>query len=86
MRADRLQREREIAALAARQHGVVAHSQLDLGRGTVRRWVERGRLLRLYPGVFAVGHARLTQHGRWLAAVLAAGAGAVLSHRDAGAL
>jgi len=36
--------------------------------------------------VYAVGHARLRQAGRWLAAVLAVGPGAVLSHRDAAGL
>lgn len=43
------------------------------------------RLIRLHRGVYAVGHARLTRHGEWLAAVLAAGPGAVLSHRSAAA-
>jgi hypothetical protein len=33
-----------------------------------------------------VGHRHLSAEGRWLAAVLAAGPGAVLSHRDAAAL
>jgi very-short-patch-repair endonuclease len=42
-----------------------------------------GRLLRVHRGVYAVGHGRLSQHGRWLAAVLAAGPGAVLSHAAA---
>jgi hypothetical protein len=36
--------------------------------------------------VYAVGHARPTREGRWRAAVLACGPGAVLSHRDAAAL
>ena len=36
--------------------------------------------------MYAVGHRQLRQEGRWLAAVLAAGPGAVLSHRDAAAL
>lgn len=40
----------------------------------------------LHRGVYAVGHRRLTQEGVWLAAVLACGDGAVLSHRDAAAL
>jgi very-short-patch-repair endonuclease len=46
----------------------------------------RGRLLRLHPGVYAVGHAQLRREGRWLAAVLAVGPGAALSHRAAAAL
>jgi very-short-patch-repair endonuclease len=36
--------------------------------------------------VYAAGHARLRREGHWLAAVLAAGPGAVLSHRDAAGL
>ena len=45
-----------------------------------------GRLLRSIAGVYAVGHARLRREGHWLAAVLAVGPGAVLSHRDAAGL
>jgi very-short-patch-repair endonuclease len=48
--------------------------------------VRSGRLLPLHPGVYAVGHARLRREGYWLAAVLAVGPGAVLSHRDAAGL
>jgi very-short-patch-repair endonuclease len=36
--------------------------------------------------VYAVGHAGLSNEGRWMAAVLACGEGAVLSHRSAAAL
>jgi very-short-patch-repair endonuclease len=36
--------------------------------------------------VYAVGHPRLTREGQWLAAVLASGPGAVLSHLDAAVL
>ncbi len=52
----------------------------------VRSRVANGRLLPLYRGVYAVGHRRLRRDGHWLAAVLAAGPGAVLSHREAAAL
>lgn len=45
-----------------------------------------GRLLVLHRGVYAVGHDRLRDEGRWLAAVLACGPGALLSHRSAAAL
>lgn len=78
-----------IGALAARQHGVVAAWQLlDAGLSTtvVYDRVARGLLLRLHRGVYAVGHCRLRREGHWLAAVLAAGRGALLSHRDAAAL
>lgn len=48
--------------------------------------VRTGRLHRLHRGVYAVGHRSLSWRGRWLAAVLAAGDGAVLSHTSAAAL
>jgi very-short-patch-repair endonuclease len=48
--------------------------------------VRVGRLHRLHRGVYAVGHTVLTGRGRWMAAVLAAGPEAVLSHAAAGAL
>ncbi len=78
-----------LSELAARQHGVVARRQLlarGLTRTMIRDRMRSGRLLRLHPGVYAVGHDRLRLEGRWLAAVLAVGPGAVLSHRDAAAL
>lgn len=50
---------------------------------TVRSWVRRGRLLRLHRGVYAVGHDALRPEGHWLAAVLACGPGAALSHAAA---
>jgi len=52
----------------------------------VSKRVAAGRLHAKYRGVYAVGHARLSQHGRWMAAVLAAGEGAVLSHLAAAKL
>lgn len=78
-----------IATLAARQWGVVSRGQLlDAGLGTalIGERVRSGHLIRLHRGVYAVGHARLRREGQWLAAVLAAGPGAVLSHRDAAGL
>lgn len=81
--------DRAIAALAARQHGVISRAQLlDVGvtSATIGRWIERGRLVPLHRGVYAVGHRRLRREGFWLAAVLAVGPGALLSHREAAAL
>jgi very-short-patch-repair endonuclease len=78
-----------IAQLAGAQHGVVARRQLielGVGRGAIDRRVHRGRLHVVHRGVYAVGHRALTQRGRWMAAVLAAGPGAVLSHHSAAAL
>ena len=74
------------AELAARQWGVVSVEQLralGFGRSAVTRRVRAGRLHRLFRGVYAVGHAHLGREGRRLAAVLACGEGAVLSHRSA---
>ncbi len=78
-----------IATIAGNQHGVVTIAQLreaGLGEAAVRRQVEAGRLHRLHRGVYAVGHRSLSWRGRWLAAVLAVGDGAVLSHTSATAL
>ncbi|HEY8866156.1 MAG TPA: type IV toxin-antitoxin system AbiEi family antitoxin domain-containing protein [Solirubrobacteraceae bacterium] len=78
-----------IADLARVQHGLVALGQLraiGLSDDAVHGWAERGRLHRVHRGVYAVGHPLLDGHGRWLAAVLACGPGAALSHRPAAAL
>jgi predicted transcriptional regulator of viral defense system len=72
-----------IAAVAGRQHGLITSAQLQaagLDRFGASKRVRTGRLHPLYRGVYAVGHSRLSQEGRWMAAVLAAGEGAVLSH------
>jgi len=61
-----------------------------LGRGVTRDeidWrVSVGALHVIHRGVYAVGHTAITVRGRWMAAVLASGPGAVLSHRSATAL
>lgn len=75
--------------LAERQYGVVGRRQLlamGLGRGGIEARLRRGGLLRLYQGVYAVGHRPSGIEARWMAAVLASGPGAVLSHRSAGQL
>jgi predicted transcriptional regulator of viral defense system len=81
--------EARIAELAERQHDVVTLHQLQLlglGRSGVAKRTAIGRLHRIHQGVYAVGTARLTEHGYWMAAVLAYGPRAVLSHRSAAAL
>lgn len=78
-----------IRALAEKQHGVVARWQLldrGVGSGLGFRRREGGLLIPLHQGVYALGHQRLTREGRWMAAVLACGPGAVLSHFSAGHL
>jgi very-short-patch-repair endonuclease len=78
-----------VARIAVRQHGVVSLAQLreaGVNRGGVARRVQAGRLHRVRRGVYAVGHRGLSPEGRWLAAVIAHGADAVLSHASAAAL
>jgi predicted transcriptional regulator of viral defense system len=75
-----------LADLAEAQHGVVSFRQLrELGfsKGHISRAFEAGRLRRIHRGVYAVGHARLSEHGKCHAAVLACGTGAILSHHSA---
>jgi len=78
-----------IAELADRQYGVVARDQLvrlGLEPGAIGRRVRAGRLHRLHAGVYSVGHHVIPREGRWMAAVLASGPEAVLSHWSAAAL
>lgn len=76
-----------LARLAKAQHGVVSIRQLVGPLGYSRKAIERatacGRLHRLHRGVYAVGHTDLSRQGRCLAAVLASGPGALLSHHSA---
>jgi very-short-patch-repair endonuclease len=80
-------RDRVVGDLADRQHGVVSREQLlgaGVGRGAIARGVESGRLRPVFRGVYAVGHVALRREGWWMAALLACGPDAVLSHRTAG--
>jgi very-short-patch-repair endonuclease len=61
-----------------REHGITD--------GSVSWWLRTGRLHRIHRGVYAVGHPGVTEEARWLAAVLACGPGATLSHRSAAEL
>lgn len=79
----------EVAHLAQAQHGVVARWQLmDIGmtERAIEHRIATGRLHRVARGVYAVGHSRISQPGRWMAALLSSGPGAVLSHWSAAAL
>lgn len=83
------ERERALSTLATRQHGVVARQQLQalgFGEEAIKLRLGAARLNTLHREVYAVGHTRVSQQGRWLAAVLAYGDGALLSHRNAAAL
>jgi very-short-patch-repair endonuclease len=81
--------DRAIAARARRQHGVIAREQLaelGLSRDAIDHRVAIGRLHVVHRGVYAVGHTVLGRSGRWMAAVLACGPDAALSHASAAAL
>ena len=78
-----------LARLATRQSGVVSRRQLaafGFERNEIGWRVSKRRLIRVHRGVYAVGHADLSDRGRCVAALLAAGPGAILSHRTALAL
>ena len=68
----------QLAKLAARQHGVLTARQLGMTSGAITKRVRAGTLHRVHRGVYAVGHARLSEKGAFSAAVLAAGKGAAL--------
>lgn len=78
----------EALALAESQHGLLAPWQLaDLGCRSAIRWARRsGSLVAVRPGVVALGHRSRTREAAWMAAVLAAGPGALLSHQSAAEL
>jgi len=81
--------DRQLARLATRQQGIVERRELiglGLSAAAVDHRVRTGRLIVLYRGVYAVGHAALSELGQLRAALVAAGPTAVLSHATAAAL
>lgn len=76
-------------ALVARQHGIVTRDDL-LGIGfspaAIEHRIAKGRLRRIGQGVYTVSRPKVSREGRWMAAILPCGEGAVLSHRSAAAL
>jgi very-short-patch-repair endonuclease len=81
--------DRGVAALAEQQHGVVGRGQLvrlGLTEEAIEMRIQAGRLHRVQAGVYAVGHRAINREGGWMAAVLASGPVAVLSHLSAAAL
>lgn len=75
--------------LAERQHGVVTRGQLlalGMGSRSIEHRLSNGRLHPLMRGVYAVGRPDVGKRGWWMAAVLACGPKALLSHHSAAAL
>ncbi|MGH2923283.1 MAG: type IV toxin-antitoxin system AbiEi family antitoxin domain-containing protein [Solirubrobacterales bacterium] len=75
-----------LAEVAAHQHGVLARGQLEtlgVSDSAISRWVAAGRLHRIHPGVYALGHPTLSIDGRLVAGALYGGPGAALSHTTA---
>jgi predicted transcriptional regulator of viral defense system len=78
-----------LARIAARQHGLLTRAQIlrvGVGAQAIDYRVKRGRLHRIHNGVYALGHVPPSPLMRPMAAVLACGDGAVLSHRSAAVL
>jgi hypothetical protein len=79
-----------LAALGRRNDGVFSLAQLTelgLSGSAVRKRATSGRLHRVHRGVYALAPPELlSRNGRFLAAVLACGLGALLSHRSTAAL
>ena len=81
--------DRRITELARRQHGVVGRAQLvalGMSAAAVEGRVKRGRLHRVHQGIYAVGPLDLPRNGHFMAAVLACGDKAALSHFSAAVL
>jgi hypothetical protein len=71
------------ARIARTRHGRVSRGQL-LAEGVeaeqIKRWIRDGRLRPVHRGIYAVGHTAPSVEATYMAAVLAAGHGAALSH------
>jgi hypothetical protein len=83
-----LDTDHRIARLAAAQEGVVRHGdlrRLGLTQDQIQHRRDARRLIDVHPGVYAVGHDRLSAAARRLAAVWTYGDKAALSHRSAAA-
>src|SRR5262249_4272211 len=68
------------------QHGVITHRQLislGMSRYAVSARARQGRLHRLHQGIYAVGHRAPSRERDCMAAVLACGEEAALSHLSA---
>jgi very-short-patch-repair endonuclease len=79
----------DVSTIAQRQHGHITRVQLlalGFSARTISNMIARGELICVHAGVYAVGYVRVEPVARAMAAVLACGEGAVLSHDSAAAL
>jgi predicted transcriptional regulator of viral defense system len=79
-------RDEGIARICQGQQGLIALAQLEacgLTRQGVQERVVAGRLHRIHQSVYSLTPSVMTERGRFMAAVLACGPEAVLSHRSA---
>jgi hypothetical protein len=84
----RILRER-VRRIAEAQEGVVSRTQLHacgLSGGDISTWLAQGGLIRILPGVYALGHTRLSWRARVHATLLYAGDEAAVSHATAACL
>ena len=78
--------EQELDRIGSASHGVVTRAQLlsaGVSRQEIASRLQRGGLIRLHRGVYRVGHRAPSTEATYLAAVLSAGEGALLSGRAA---
>ncbi len=81
--------DRAIAQIAQRQQGLITRDQLfelGLSRALIDKAVRRRRLIAVHRGVYAVGHLSLPPFAPYMAAVLAVGKAAYVSHGSAATL
>jgi very-short-patch-repair endonuclease len=72
-----------ISQLALRQHGRISRAQLlalKVPRTTISRWITSGYLIRVLPGIYAVGHRSGGENAHLFSLILFAGPDAALSH------
>jgi predicted transcriptional regulator of viral defense system len=77
---------RRVVAIASQQHGVITREQLlaaGMTSSAICRWIDNGLLIPVHAGVYRIGHAAPSTEATYMAAVLAAGDGALLAGRAA---
>jgi predicted transcriptional regulator of viral defense system len=87
---DRFYAQHPVLEVARDQHGVVSLAEIKaagLSARVAQNWAASGRLHRIHHGVYSIAPPELlSRRGHYMAAVLACGDNAVLSHRSAAAL